>query len=447
MKIVIVGAGEVGINIASQLISERKDVVIIEKDPERVQKANDLLDCLVILGEGTNVAVLESAGIENADIFIAATSIDEVNMVSCFVASSEYNIPVKIARVRNVGYAKSDIFNRSSIGIDYIVNPEVEASYEIAETVDLGAVSGVFAFTGTRAQLRDFYIDKDSFFANKTLKDIRLEIRENFIIAGVYRDEEVLIPSGDFVILESDHIYMVSLSNTFNKILTKTGKKLAKIRKVIIVGGGVIGKHVVGLLLEQGREILLIEKDHDKCKELAALFEDVMVINGDISDDVTFNEENLGSADVIVTTTLNEELNILAAIYAKKNGVKHSIALINRQNYVNLATSLGVDSCVTPKLSSVDAILRFIRKGNVKNVYTVFEGKAEAIEFTVSKNSELDGKTLIDIKFPNNCLIVAIQRGHSTIIPSGNYVIRAEDSLIAFVTTNSLEEFEDFLSN
>ena len=240
---------------------------------------------------------------------------------------------------------------------------------------------------------------------------------------------------------------MVSLSNTFNKILTKTGKKLAKIRKVIIVGGGVIGKHVVGLLLEQGRDILLIEKDHDKCKELAALFEDIMVINGDISDDVTFNEENLGSADVIVTTTLNEELNILAAIYAKKNGVKHSIALINRQNYVNLATSLGVDSCVTPKLSSVDAILRFIRKGNVKNVYTVFEGKAEAIEFTVSKNSELDGKTLVDIKFPSNCLIVAIQRGHSTIIPSGNYVIRAEDSLIAFVTTNSLEEFEDFLSN
>jgi len=446
MKIMIIGAGEVGINIASQLISEQKDVVIIEKDPDKVKKANDLLDCLVILGEGTNLETLESAGVSGVDIFVAATSVDEVNMIACLVVSSKFNIPVKIARVSNVEYSNTDIFDRSSIGIDYLVNLEVEASYEIAEAVEQGATTGIFLFHGTRAQLRDLYIDKESPFIGKSLKDIRIELRENFIIAGVFREDEVIIPAGDFVINEGDHLYISALGMVFNRLLVKFGKKIVKIRKAVIIGGGVIGKHVVNLLLEQGIEVKLIEIDYDKCKSISALYPDVTVIHGDISNDAIFEEENLSLYDVIITTTLNEELNILTAVYAKHKGVKKAIALINKQNYLNLATSLGVDSCVAPKLSSVDAILKFIRKGNVKNVYTVFEGEAEAIEFTVNKNSKLDGKVIADFDLPKSCLIIAVQRGSSTIIPYGNFIAKAGDSLIAFVTSSSVEQFEDFLA-
>ena len=225
MKIIIVGAGEVGVHIASQLIEEQKDVVIIERDPEKARRVNDMLDCLVIAGEGTNVECLIEAGIEKADIFVAATSIDEVNIVSCLVASSEFKIPVKIARIRNIEYSKTGIFEKSFTGVDYIVNPEIEAAYDIAQTVEMGASSSVFSFQGTDAQLRELLVEEGSVFAEKYIKDIRSFFTEKFIIAGVLRDEEISIPSGDFKIIPWDKIYIAALGRSFRKIMSFSGKK------------------------------------------------------------------------------------------------------------------------------------------------------------------------------------------------------------------------------
>lgn len=446
MKIIIVGAGEVGTHIASQLIEEQKDVVIIEKDQEIARRANDMLDCLVIKGEGTNVDCLVEAGIEKADIFVAATSIDEINMISCLVAASEFKIPVKIARVRNVEYSRTGIFDKSFIGIDYIVNPEIEASYDIAQTVELGASSSIFSFEGTDAQLRDFLVEETSVFAGKFIKDIRGLFADRFIIAGVQRNGDITIPSGDFKISEGDHIYLVALGRSFNKIMVKAGRKAAKLKRIIIVGGGMIGKHVTGMLVDKGRDVRLIEKDYDRCKEIATMYPEVIVINGDISDEDVFEEENLASADAVITTTQNEELNILAGVYAKSRGVKRAVALIDKTNYATLATSLGIDSCVSPKLSSVDAILKFIRRGNIKNVYTIFEGRAEAIEFIVNHHSAIAGRAVMDLKLPAGCLIVAVQRRRKTIIPDGGFVIEGGDSVIAFVTHDSIPKLEDILA-
>ena len=447
MNIVIVGAGEVGTHIASQLVAEQKDVVIIEKDPECAAKASNMLDCLVITGEGSNVDILKQAGAENADIFIAATSVDEVNMISCFVAGSAFNTPVKIARVRNVDYMRGGLLKNSSIGIDYLVNPEIEAAFDIVQTVLHGASSGIFAFQGTNAQLRDFLVKDDSIFNGVLVKDIRSIIDQNFIIAGVLRNEMLHIPKGDFQILTGDHIYIVALGKSFNKILTRAGMTVDKLKRIVLVGGGLIGKHIAGMLIEDGKDVRIIEKDYERCKELSALYPEATVIKGNISDQDVFEEENIAYTDAIITTTQSEELNILAGVYAKSKGVKRAVALIDKLNYTTLATNLGIDSCISAKLSSVDAILKFIRKGNIKNVYTIFEGQAEAIEFIVgSSNKNIIGKKIMDLKFPSGCLIIAVQRHRKTIIPTGSLVIEEGDSIITFAAHDEISRLEELFN-
>ncbi len=447
MNIVIVGAGEVGTHIASQLVAEQKDVVIIEKDPECAARASNMLDCLVVTGEGSNVDVLRQAGAENADIFIAATSVDEVNMISCFVAGSAFNTPIKIARVRNVDYMRGGLLKNSSIGIDYLVNPEIEAAFDIVQTVAHGASSGIFAFQGTNAQLRDFLVKDDSIFNGVLVKDIRSLIDQNFIIAGVLRNEMLHIPKGDFQILTGDHIYIVALGKSFNKILTRAGMTVDKLKRIVLVGGGLIGKHIAGMLIEDGKDVRIIEKDYERCKELSALYPEATVINGNISDQDVFEEENIAYTDAIITTTQSEELNILAGVYAKSKGVKRAVALIDKLNYTTLATNLGIDSCISAKLSSVDAILKFIRKGNIKNVYTIFEGQAEAIEFIVGgSNQNIVGKKIMDLKLPAGCLIITVQRHRKTIIPTGSFVIEEGDSLITFVAHDEISKLEELFN-
>ncbi len=447
MNIVIVGAGEVGTHIASQLVAEQKDVVIIEKDPECAARASNMIDCLVVTGEGSNVDVLRQAGAENADIFIAATSIDEVNMISCFVAGSAFNTPVKIARVRNVDYMRDGLLKNSSIGIDYLVNPEIEAAFDIVQTVAHGASSGIFAFQGTNAQLRDFLVKDDSIFNGVLVKDIRSLIDQNFIIAGVLRNEMLHIPKGDFQILTGDHIYIVALGKSFNKILTRAGMTIDKLKRIVLVGGGLIGKHIAGMLIEDGKDVRIIEKDYERCKELSSIYPEATVINGNISDQDVFEEENIAYTDAIITTTQSEELNILAGVYAKSKGVKRAVAVIDKLNYTTLATNLGIDSCISAKLSSVDAILKFIRKGNIKNVYTIFEGQAEAIEFIVSSsNQNIIGKKIMDLKLPEGCLIITVQRNRKTIIPTGSFVIEEGDSLITFVAHDEISRLEELFT-
>lgn len=447
MNIVIVGAGEVGTHIASQLVAEQKDVVIIEKDLECAARASNMIDCLVVTGEGSNVDVLRQAGAENADIFIAATSVDEVNMISCFVAGSAFNTPIKIARVRNVDYMRDGLLKNSSIGIDYLVNPEIEAAFDIVQTVAHGASSGIFAFQGTNAQLRDFLVKDDSIFNGVLVKDIRSLIDQNFIIAGVLRNEMLHIPKGDFQILTGDHIYIVALGKSFNKILTRAGMTVDKLKRIVLVGGGLIGKHIAGMLIEDGKDVRIIEKDYERCKELSALYPEATVINGNISDQDVFEEENIAYTDAIITTTQSEELNILAGVYAKSKGVKRAVALIDKLNYTTLATNLGIDSCISAKLSSVDAILKFIRKGNIKNVYTIFEGQAEAIEFIVGgSNQNIVGKKIMDLKLPAGCLIITVQRHRKTIIPTGSFVIEEGDSLITFVAHDEISKLEELFN-
>lgn len=446
MKIVVAGAGEVGFHIAEHLIKEGKDVVLIEKDADRAKFASSHLDCLVVQGEATNLEILKQAGIQKADGFISATDYDEVNMITCFIVNSEYNVPVKIARVRNMEYSKTRLVGHKYSGIDYIVNPEIEAAKSIALTVQHGATSDIFLFENSDIQLRDIFVDEDSFFIGKTLKNIKKELKEDFIIAGIMRDSEVIVPTGDTEIQDQDHIYIIATIRSFMQILRKTGTPHKKLRTVIVLGGGKIGRYVTEFLIKMGKDVKLVDRDYELCKKLASDYPDILVLNGDISDESLFEDENLASADAIVTTTKNEELNILAAIFGKSKGIKRAVALVNKTNYINISDNLGIDSTVSPKLSSVNAILKYIRRGNVKNVYKIFDGKAEVSEFNVHPEAPVEQQALKDIKLPSGSLILAVSRRGENIIPDGNFVLHGGDSVITFCTRDTADSLQKYFS-
>ncbi len=447
MKIVISGSGEVGFHLAEQLVTSHQDVVLIEKDPLRAKFVADHLDCMVVQGEGSNPETLAEAGVDGADTFIAVSNLDEINIVSCLVVANEFKVKTKIARVRSLQYRRSGILKHSLLGIDYVVNPEIEAARAIMNIVAHGATGEVLVFEGTDIQLRNIFVDTASPFRDKSLREIRKEIRYNFIIAGISRDDEVIIPYGDTRIFEGDRVYIVSSSRNMERILASTGRFRHKLNNVVIVGGGKIGCYVTEFLLASGRSVKLVEKDYKHCKYLAERFPDVLVINEDISDEKLFEDEQLHASDLIVTTTQDEALNMLTAIYAKSLGVRRVVPVVNKSNYLNIADKLGIDATVSPKASSVSAILKYVRRGNIKQVHSIFDGKAEAIEFVVNPSSRIAGKMVKELHLPNGSLVVAVNRpegaSSKNFVPNGEFVIQAGDNVVTFAKAEQVDSLEE----
>jgi len=442
MKTVIIGAGQVGYNLAEQLILEKRDVVLIERDPKRAEFAAAHLDCMVIRGEGNNLADLKQAGTGDADFFVAATDSDEVNIISCFLVGAEFEQPTRIARVKNLAYLKTKMFANPSLGIDFVVNQETEAAKAILNTVRHGATTDVTVFENTEMELRKLFVDSRSFFRNKSLRKIKAAIDDQFLVAGIIRNGEVIIPSGNTQVMENDHIYLAATEKSLENVLHKVGKVRSTLRHIVLVGGTAIGRYVAGYLSNQGYHVKLVDRDPERCRELAEALPKVLVLNGDISDEAIFQDERLGDSDLIITATDNEELNILTAVYAKSQGAHRALALVSKANYLTVAANLGIDATVSPKISSVNIILRFLRRGNVRSVQTLFDGKTEVIEFSVTETSDVVGLALKDIRIPKNALILAVRRPDADIIPDGNTILNPGDVVMTFTKKNAIDKLE-----
>ncbi len=442
MKFVIHGAGVVGSQIARELIAEGKDVVLIDKDPERAKHASQHLDSYVIAGDGTSVAILKEAGIESADCFISVTNVDEVNLISCGIVASEFNVSVNIARVRNLEYSRSKVFSGTLFGINFIVNSEVETARQIANTVALGATSDVMLFENSEFQMRNAVVDPASYFVNRSIKNITRTIKEDFLIAAIIRDQNFIIPSGDTVVREKDNLYFFATRESLTKIFMESGKKSDKIDKIFIAGGGTIGSLVCQYLIRTGRKITVIEKNYDICKKLSARFPDALILNADITDEDLYGEELLNTYDLIIATTDNDELNILTCLYAKKLGTRRAVALVARTNYVDIASQLNIDVIINPKDSTVDAILKFVRMGDIKSVHSIFYGKVEVIESSVNRESILNGSLIKDIDMPPNSLILSVRRDAVDHIPHGNFEILEGDTIIIIIHRNEVSKLE-----
>jgi len=446
MKFIIAGAGSVGYDIARHLIKEGMDVVIIEKDTVRAKFLESDLDCIVLNREINSIQTLKDADIQAGDYFIAVTESDEVNHIACSIASTFENVK-KIARVRNLEYSHAEVFGRPFLGADYVISPEIEAAKQITEIIDRGAATDVLTFEGTDITVRAGIIEKNSIFKNKSLMKIRREINRQFIIALIKRGDKEIIPSGNTVLREGDTIFIVADSEAMNYILAKTGKRALKVKSALIVGTTRIARNLLRTLSVKPIDLKIVVENYDEAKELSRTFPNVLVINGDVRNESLFEEEKLNEVDLIVTVTDNQELNVITALYAKSTGVDRAVAAVSKQSYMSIAQKLGVDVTISPKKSAVDAILKYIRRGNIKTFHSLLEGDAEAIEFVVPEKCVAVGKLIRELKMPFDSIIAAISRNGKVFIPDGSFQLQKEDSIIVILKSSVASKVETIFAN
>lgn len=464
MKIVVVGAGSVGFQLAKQLISEKKDVVLIEKDAGIAAGVSNAIDCMVITGEGTNADVLRRAGTATADYFVAATNSDEVNMIACGVVSAEFSVKARIARVRNFDYRTTQLAQKRFLGIDLLVNPEVEAARAIVRAMDYGAVSDIMAFERSDTQIRNLAVERGGLLDGVAVRSLGDLLPGTFLIAVLIREHRYLIPSGSTVLSAGDVIYLVASRADLEAIFDRLGKAKRNLRRITIVGGGRIGQLVAEELFapepatpfqrfarritgHDQRRVKIVDRNYERCKELTDRFPKALVINADISADGVVEEQHFVSSDLVIASTANQELNIVTALYAKSVGVSRAIALVNRAAYVPIASQLGIDVPVGQKNAIVTSILRFIRSGTVRSVHAISDGRIEAIEFTVALDSPAAGRAISELDLPRDALIVALERDGASLVPSGASVVRGGDNLVVMAKKEHADRVQDIFSS
>ncbi len=446
MRVIIVGAGEVGYNIAKFLTYEGIEVVVIDRDGEKLRRISEELDIAVVEGEGSDPSVFKEAGAKNADLLIAVTNNDETNMIACLIGKAMFSIKRRIARIRNPDY----FFNKELLGKNYLdiepaINPELETAEAILKILEIPFATEVIEFEKGRVVVAGFKISSKSKVVNRELKQLRNIINKDFIIGVVKRDEEVIVPRGEDVLYEKDIVYIPLKKERAMDIAQAFDIPVFPTQKVMIVGGGRIG-YYIAKNLEEKAYVKIIEKNEEKCRFLSKYLKKSLILHGDGTDKELLVEENIKDMDAYITVSGNDELNIMGALLAKKLGAKKVIALVNKSDYIPLAYELGVQSVLSPRLLTASMILRYIRKGDVLSLTAIAENKVEIMEVLGSYKSSIVNKALKDIKFPKNAVIGAIVRGGEIIIPKGEDVIKEGDKLIIFALKNSIKEVEKLLT-
>lgn len=465
MYIVIIGAGETGFTLAQKFLSEDKEVLLIEKDPEKAAFANSNLDCQVINDYGNRIEVLKKAGIHKADFFIAVTESDEINIIASLLVASEFDKPKTITRVRNIDYNNSHILSDKILGIDFVINPEVELAKTIVKTIKYGARSEIMTFENTNFQVRDLFISSKSFFKDKTLAEIRQNTKDAFLVAGVIRGKDFIIPNGDTRIYEDDTIYVLTKDSTFEKLFSLEHNKRKKIKNILLVGGGDTASYVADFLFnnfesnllgnsnsakklfpKQNINLHIVEKDYQRCKFLSERYSKAIITHADISDEGFLEEEDLANYDLMLNITGSQEVNIVTGIYGKTLGIPRTLALVNKNNYRFIAHALNIDVLISKKNIAIDSITKIIRKGNIRNVYTLSDTGLEVIELTIPENSNFTNKKIMDLKLPKGLLILLISRNGISQIPSGKAIIEAGDNVAFLIEDNSIETLEKLIA-
>lgn len=440
MKIIIIGAGKVGCQIAKTLSSENHDVTLIEKDDSIRQSAQNNLDVLTILGNGANVLTLEEAGIKQTDMLIAVTSSDEVNMLACMIAK-QFGVPKKIARIRNPEYLHTSILSREKLGIDFAINPERATAKEIVKLFKSPInVSQVQDFAEGKVQLIEFKIEEYFPFLNQQLKNI--SFKYPVLVAAIYRNDKIIIPDGEEKIILGDNLYVLVEKGNFLGLNKFFNEIPLDMQNVMILGGNRIAIQTALILAKLGINTKLIERDKEKCDKIAELLPHSLIINGDGTNIDLLKSEGIETTDGFVAVTGYDEDNLLVALLAKHLGTKKVIAKIDRSNYIPILEKIGVDAVVNPRIITTSAILQFIRRGEIVSLTLLKEGKAEVIELMVHSNSKIINKPLRNANLPKNSIIGAIIRKDRVIIPHGDDTIQAQDKIIIFALSSAIKKIE-----
>jgi trk system potassium uptake protein TrkA len=452
MKVLVCGAGQVGFNIARYLAGENNDVTVVDQRPELVRKISDTLDVKGLVGFASHPNLLEQAGAADADMVIAVTFADEVNMVACQVCHSLFNVPTKIARVRHQSYLRPewrDLFSRDNMPIDVIISPEVEVARAVIRRLQVPGAIDVIPFAEGRVQVVGVHLASDCPVVNTPLRQLTELFPDlNIFVVGIIRGDRMIVPTGDDHMLPGDDIYFVSEANHLQRALAAFGHEEKEARRVIIVGGGNIGLFLARELEQRNPNLnlKLIEVDARRAELIADELSHCVVLNGDALDREILDEANVADAETIVAVSNDDEVNILSSLLAKRFGTRRAVTLINNMSYGPLMGSLGIDVTVSPRDVTVSTILQHVRRGRIRAVHSLREGLAEVIEAEALETSPLVGTPLREIKLPAGIIVGAIVRGDSVIIPRGDSVVRANDRVVIFAAAGLVRKVEKMFS-
>jgi trk system potassium uptake protein TrkA len=448
VKIVIVGAGEVGYHIASRLALENKDVVVIDKDPMALRRVADDMDVQTIDGSGSSPTVLQEAGVGEADILLAVTDSDEANLVACLVANMLSPSTKKLARLRGADFDEYyEAFREQAPHIETVINPEIEVVKTIIRLMQVPGAVDVGEFVDGRIKFVGVYLGPDSRLAGAQLNALPEIIgNQRLLIVAVVRDEEVIIPRGNDRLETGDLIYFISEDRHLHATLSIFDKHVEPVRKVLIIGGGRIGYRLAIRLEELSIYCKIIEKNAERCTALAERLNKSVVLHGDGSDQNLLSEENVGDMDIVVTITNDEETNILASLLSRRLGVRKTITKINKFSYFPLMTTIGIEQVVSPRLSAINTILQHIRRGKVLSAISLKGEQAEAMEVVAMETSAIVAKPLRRVAFPKGAIVAGIIRKDQIIIPTGDSVVEPGDRLIIFAQRRAVERIEKILA-
>ena len=438
MKIVILGAGHVGTSMAEILSLEANDVTLIDRSANQLEGLQDQLDIRTIVGNGPHPGILEQAGIEDADLLLAVTDQDEVNMAACQIAYSLYRTPKKIARIRATEYlTHPEIFCNEAIPIDFIISPEQIITQQILALIENPGALQVVEFAGGRIQLVGVRAYFGGPLVGHELRDLRKHLPMiNTRVAAVYRRDRPIIPLGETIIEPDDEVFFIAAKAHIREVMSELRSVETPGRRVILAGAGNIGLRLARTLEDNGYRVKLIERNPDRIREVANLLENTVVLHGDAADRELLWQENIDQTEVFCALTNADEANILSGMLAKRLGAKHAIALVSRSAYVDLIESSVLDVAISPQLATVGALLTHIRRGDMAAIHSLRRGAAEAIEAVAhgdAATSQVVGRRIDEISLPPGTTLSALVRGDDVIIAKGSTVIEAEDHVIIFV--------------
>lgn len=445
MRVIIVGAGEVGYHLAERLSQENQDVVVVDTDPDRAGRASELLDVMTVVGNGASIPVLEEAGIREARILLAVTSQDEVNLISC-LAATRLGVNYTIARISNPDYyARGSVLSRERLGIDLMINPEREAARETFELLRSAAATDVANFAEGRVQLVGLVVRDRAPVCGKTLAVLGEQYRDyHYVVVAIVRNGETVIPDGASTIEPGDQIYLLSPLPEVSAIPPLAGYDPFELKRVMIAGGSAEGQFLAELLEEHGIECTILDNDRRRCLELAEALPRSLVLHADATDLELLEMEGVSGIDGFVAATGHDETNLLSSLLAKSVGARKVVSLIEKFDYLPLVPRVGLDAAVSPRMSAVNAILRYVRRGRVMTVATLKGIDAEAIEFRVAADAPIANRTIADLAFPQGGVIGTIIRGEAIIIPRGKDEVLPGDEVIVFALPEALPDIEKF---
>ena len=453
MKVIICGAGEVGKTLAQHLLKENNDITIIDQSEENLKEIKEQLDVNTYLGFGSQPGILDKAGAKNAEMLIAVTQSDEVNMIACEVANSQFNIPLKVARIRDQHYLDKDyesLFSKNQISVDLIISPETEVAEAIRRRLIAPGAFEIIPFSEKKIVLLGTKIEKDFPHIDKQILKIQEHINElkmNFL--AIFRKEKIIIPNENEKIKLGDSVYLIADTNNLHKVMSFLGHQETKANSVVIVGGGNIGVSLAKRLEESkfGANTKLIELNKERAENISAELNDTLVLNGSSLDLDILKEAKISETETIVSVTNQDEVNILTSLLAKKQGCKKTISLANDTTYRPILEPLGIDDVLSPQAITVSRILSFIRKGNIRQVFSLREGEGEVIEADALEASSIVNKKISELKLPNGVKIGAILKNDNEVyIPKPDLVINDGDRVILFSLLKTIKKVESLLS-